>query len=49
MTKAVAGDIVSISGFANSTVSNILNSQEHKLIIPSLPIEVINLKKPPMI
>ena len=43
MNKAVAGDIVSIAGFPNSTVSHILNDPEWNNIIPALPIE------PPMI
>jgi GTP-binding protein len=43
MTRAVAGDIVSIAGFANSTVGHILNHPENNNIIKSLPIE------PPMI
>jgi len=43
MSKAVAGDIVSIAGFANSTVSHIINHPENMNIIKSLPIE------PPMI
>lgn len=43
MAKAVAGDIVSIAGFAQSTVSHTLNHPDKPLIIPALPIE------PPMI
>lgn len=39
MNTAVAGDIVSIAGFQNSTVSHILNDPNQKKIIPSLPIE----------
>jgi predicted membrane GTPase involved in stress response len=40
MSRAVAGDIVSISGFQNSTVSHTLTDPEHKKVIASLPIEV---------
>lgn len=30
MNRAVAGDIVSISGFQNSTVSHTINDPDHK-------------------
>jgi GTP-binding protein len=43
MPKAVAGDIVSIAGFTNATVTHTLNEYGKTTVIPSLPID------PPMI
>ncbi|KRX04699.1 Translation protein, beta-barrel domain [Pseudocohnilembus persalinus] len=39
MQRAVAGDIVSIAGFSNSTVTNTLNEQGKYTVIPSIPID----------
>lgn len=39
MKRAVAGDIVSIAGFSNSTVTQTLNNVGNKHIIPSIPID----------
>jgi predicted membrane GTPase involved in stress response len=36
MAKAVAGDIVSIAGLNNSTVTHTLNDYEHESVIPVL-------------
>lgn len=43
MTRAVAGDIVSIAGFQNGQVTQTINTYEQKFVIPSIPID------PPMI
>ena len=34
MNKAVAGDIVSIAGLTNSTVTHTLNDYENEVVIP---------------
>jgi len=39
MARAVAGDIVSLAGFTNSTVSHTLNEQGKSTIIKSVPID----------
>jgi len=43
MPKAVAGDIVSIAGFTNATVTHTLNEHGKTTVLPSIPID------PPMI
>lgn len=43
LKKAYAGDIVSIAGFQNSTVGNIINEKDKNHVIPSIPID------PPML
>jgi GTP-binding protein len=43
MAKAVAGDIVSIAGFTNATVTHTLNEQGKNVVIPSISID------PPML
>lgn len=43
LKNAYAGDIVSIAGFSNSTVGNIINSPGKSNVIPSVPID------PPML
>lgn len=37
--KAIAGDIVSIAGFSNSHVTNILNATGKSTVIASIPID----------
>lgn len=43
MKEAFAGDIISIGGFQNSTVGNVINSPDKSYVIPSIPID------PPML
>jgi len=43
MPKAVAGDIVSIAGFTNATVTHTLNEYGKTTVLPSIPID------PPML
>jgi GTP-binding protein len=43
LKQAFAGDIVSIAGFNNSTVGNVVNDVGKKHVIPSIPID------PPML
>jgi GTP-binding protein len=43
LQRAFAGDIVSIAGFHNTTVGNIINAPGNNFVIPSMPID------PPML
>ena len=43
LKQAFAGDIVSIAGFTNSTVGNVINIPGNDHVIPSIPID------PPML
>lgn len=43
LNQAYAGDIVSIAGFTNSTVGNIINSPGKNHVIKTIPID------PPML
>ena len=43
LKRAYAGDIVSIAGFNNSTVGNVVNQTGKNHVIPSIPID------PPML
>lgn len=43
LKEAFAGDIISIAGFNNSTVGNVINAPSKNHVIPSIPID------PPML